>query len=301
MPFIKNLKFKEIQTSAKNGNEQALKIIQALRKNVKQEVLDQLVDEYYGVNKNIQPEELEEEVVEENEEETVEEVEAETPEETEEETTEEVETETPEETEEETVEEVQEERPYDEFLEKEMEGLLDENEIEDLSFKDFLDRKSQDELRNRKKSDYFKTINPEGRSQFMSSKINNYKNKFNGKLNNIEKNYKDMNSALDLYLKNVDIELDDDKILDFAEAGKAYNDFINDESISGSFGRHWDQEDNDIVLNKLRNLIEMYGKQNVIAALNTLNNDNENYRNFLNNQIDTEISRYSKSVENLLK
>jgi hypothetical protein len=55
------------------------------------------------------------------------------------------------------------------------------------------------------------------------------------------------------------------------------------------------------MMEKLKGLIANYGKQNVMAALNTLNSDNNNYRDFLNNQIDTEISRYSKSLEGLLK
>ena len=60
MPFINNSKFKTINEAGRNGNEIAKKILQALRKGEKQEDIDNLVLEFYGINEN-KPVENEEE------------------------------------------------------------------------------------------------------------------------------------------------------------------------------------------------------------------------------------------------
>ena len=49
MAFIQNSKFREISEAAKNGNEKALMIIQALRKKSSQGDLDALVNDYYAI------------------------------------------------------------------------------------------------------------------------------------------------------------------------------------------------------------------------------------------------------------
>ena len=95
--------------------------------------------------------------------------------------------------------------------------------------------------------------------------------------------------------------LDDDQSLDLSKADNAYRDLTENSSVMSSFGRHWDENDNNVVMEQLTQLIQQYGKQNVLAALNTLTSDTESYKNYLNNQIDSEITRYSKSIENLLK
>jgi N-methylhydantoinase B/oxoprolinase/acetone carboxylase alpha subunit len=68
-----------------------------------------------------------------------------------------------------------------------------------------------------------------------------------------------------------------------------------------SFGRHWDETDNQEMESTLQRLVLQYGKKNVMAVLNTLRGDADNYSKHKVNQIDTEINRYSKSLDNLLK
>ena len=278
MAFIQNSKFREISEAAKNGNEKALMIIQALRKKSSQGDLDALVNDYYAIP-TINQEEVENAKMDEFEapEQEIEEV-----------------------NQADVSSDVQ-EIDLTKILDGELDGLIDENEIDDLNFNDYLKNKSRDSLRSRKGADYFKAYDQNGRASYMTDKINGYKSKFDGRLKDIERKYNDMNQSVALYSKNVGNMIDDNVELDLNVASKVYDELTNDEVAMGSIGRHWDESDNNIMMEKLKGLIANYGKQNVMAALNTLNSDNNNYRDFLNNQIDTEISRYSKSLEGLLK
>lgn len=285
MGFIANSKYKEIYEASKNGNEKALRILQSLRNKESQADLDRLVEEYYNIptisQENIETPEMSEFEAENTENPVIDEVISETPDGG-------------------VVSDV---APFDltQILDDELVDLLDENDVEDLSFNDFLKNKSKDALRGRKNGDYFKAYDPTQKNEYMTNRINNYKGKFDGRLKNIERNYNDINKSMMNYNQNVNDMLDDNVELDMTKVGDAYNGLTTDENVMSSFGRHWDDNDNNVVAEKLRELVSMYGKQNVLSALNTLNSDNENYKNFLNNQIDTEIVRYSKSLENLLK
>lgn len=286
MAFIQNSKFREISEAARNGNEKALMIIQALRKKSPQADLDALVNDYYAIP-TISQEETEnanldlktasnEEIndVLQNDSETVEG----------------------------TVDSTDVvEYNINEILDKETDGLFDENEIDDLAFGDFLKKKTKDALRSKKGSEYFKAYNSDDRNNYFKNKVDSYKNKFDGKLKNIERRYNDINNSMEIYSKGVKNELDDNVELDLSNVSKAYDDLISDEKVMSSFGRYWDENDNNVVLAKLKELISQYGKQNVVSVLNTLVSDNNNHRDFLNNQIDAEISRYSKSIENILR
>lgn len=279
MAFIQNNKFREISEQAKGGNEKALKIIQGMRKNYSQEDIDTLVNDYYSINV---PNEVKEEIVEEQ-----------LPQEM-----------IPEETlVEETLNDSVTNNVMDlsEILDGEMGDLLDENEIEDLTFNKFLENKNKDGVRSRKNSEYFKAYDAEGRQNYMNGKIDSYKKKFNGQLKNIDRHYKDVNSALDKYINTSSMELDDDIELDMDKANDAYRAATSNQDFMNSFGRGWDEDDNQQIQSILKALMQTYGKKNVLAVLNTLRSDNENYKNFRTNQIDSEIGRYSKSIENLLK
>lgn len=291
MSYIPNNKYKEIYQSSKDGNGKALEIIQALRKGASQEDLDGLMNSYYELQANIQPEpenaklgefEPQNEVLEE-----------ESP----------IETQEGEEIENVALENNNAQNPVDIYsvLDQETDGLFDENEIAGIQFSDFLSNKSKNAARSKKNADYFKSFDPQDRANYMNSKISNYKNKFNGNLSDIERKYNDMAMSLDAYSKNVSLMLDDNIDLDMSKTASCYDDLINDKDTMRSFGRYWDENDNSIINNKLANLSGTYGKQNVLAALNTLKSDNDAYRDFSNNQIDQEISRYSKSVSDLLK
>lgn len=287
MPFVNNMKLLEIRNAAKQGNEKALMILQAMRKGGStQDDLDRLVNDYYSVGENIpeineNPAEVqnqpENEVL--NEEQPIENV---------------METEQADVSPLELID-------LTDALDKEMEGLLDETEIEDISFNDFLSNKSRDSLRLSKNSDYFKAYDPVGRENYMNDKIGKYRDKFRNRLGNVERKYNDYDTALKGYMQGTNDMLDDGIELDMNNVNAAYSDFTKDETAMSSFGRHWDKLDNDNVMMVLKDLVNKYGKVNVMAALNTISGDNNSYKDYLNNQIDTEINRYSKSLEKLLK
>lgn len=285
MPYIPYDKYKEVYKSSKDGNEKALEIIQALRKGNPQEDLDALLNDYYGLQTNTQdlPEnanlgqfEAENTEIEQNE--PIAEAPAE---------------EMP----------LEEPAPVDmsAILDTETDGLFDENDVQGIGFDEFLSNKSRGALRAKKNADYFKSFDPQARQDYMNNKISKYKEKFNGNLSDIDRKYNDMAISLDAYSKNVALMLDDGIDLDMDKTAHCYDNLIGDKDTMRSFGRYWDDNDNQIMNNKLSGLYDEYGKQNVLAALNTLKNDNESYRDFSNNQIDQEISRYSKSVSELLK
>ena len=280
MPFINQNKLLEIREAAKGGNEKALMIMQAMRKMSPQTDIDRLVEDYYKVD-TVEP------MIAEDEADPVAQPSLETPEE--------------------LLPEVVEEAPEGNVvdltatLDSEMEGLLDENELEDLSFTDYLGNKKRDGLRGRKNADYFKAYDLEGRTNYMQNKVDAYKGKFDGRLKDIERRYNDMSKSLAGYAQGVNDMLDDEAELDMNSVNNAYDELTGNGAVMGSFGRHWDDNDNTSVMAELKALIMKYGKKNVMAVLNTLQSDNENYKKHLNNQVDTEIGRYSKSVESLLK
>jgi hypothetical protein len=278
MAFLQNQKYREIYEAAKSGNEKAKMILQALRKNQPQADLDRLTEDYYNIQTNTQVE-PENAILEENQPENI----------------------VPEEGS--TIETTADVAEFDltKILDDEIDGLLDELEIDDLSFDEFLKNKSRDSLRARKGSDYFKAYDSMGRNEYMNNKINSYKSNFDGRLKDIERRYNDVSQSMSAYSQNVNDMLDDGVEMDMDKVASAYNDFTTDAEAMGSFGRHWDENDNALIVAKLQGLVAQYGKQNVAAALNTISSDNDNYRDFLNNQIDSEVSRYTKSIENILK
>ena len=322
MSFINNKKYKEIREASRTGNDKAMAIMQALYKGEKQDALDRLLDDYYGVN--VQEPVVEEQHFEER-------VDTENPFGNDKAGTEEVqevkeEPAVPMPSEEVLVEEELHTEDVPEYVEtgnveeatdssntamfdgdlmdaltKDMDGLLDTNDVDDLSFCGFLKNKKRDMLRAKRNADYFKAYNPESRHSFMENNINDYKKGFDGKLKNIERRYNDYNNSLNGYSDSLKMILDDDVELNMENVGGAYDEFVDNENVMNSFGRYWDANDNNSIKEELANLVAKYGKKNVEAALNTLKNDNENYKNFLNNQVDTEIERYSKSLEKILK
>lgn len=279
MAFIQNNKFREITEAAKGGNEKAMKIIQGMRSNYNQNDIDTLVNDYYSINvENSVKEEISDDIL------------------------------PPEQQFEETqIEETMEQNPvetpvdYTSIFDDEMKDLIDENEIEDTTFNKFIENKGRDGIRSRKNAEYFSAYDAGERQKYMGGKIDAYKKKFNGQLKNIDRHYRDVNLALDKYINTSSMELDDEIELDMNKASDAYRAATSNQDFMNSFGRGWDEDDNQQIQGILKALMQTYGKKNVLAVLNTLRTDNENYRNFRTNQIDSEIGRYSKSLENLLK
>lgn len=287
MAFINNKKFAEIRNAAKNGDEKALKVLQAMRKMQPQADIDRLVEDYYAI-----PAPAVEET-------------PETPE-------------TP---------AVADDLSLDDAsvvdsvissdiadsngdvttitynlddITKDMDGLVDEDEVEDMSFSDFLADKKRNMMRARKNADYFKMYDNDSRSKYASDAVAKYKAKFGDLARDIDRRNKDTMTALGMYEQSVGDELDDEVELNADNADKAYSDLIDNSGAMHSFGRYWDEEDKANVVIELKALIGKYGKKNVLAAINTLKSDNENYKSYMHNKIDTEVGKYSKNLENLL-
>lgn len=281
MAYIDNIKFKEILEASRGGNEKAKMVMQGMRKGVPQDDIDRLVLEYYNVPVEAEAE-AEAEVVEEA---TVPEMETVDP----------------------KVEVISEpENAGDvvditDLLKGEMEGLVDEDEYMSVSFSEFLKNKQRDALRATKNSDYFKAFDMDGRHAYADSLVGAYRDKFDGDLRNIERGYADNDKALSLYTQKMNDSLDDGIEFNTDSAKGAYTDLVGDERAMSSFGRHWDDNDVQGVLTALGELANKYGKANVIAALNVIKGDNEAHRDYLNNMIDTNIMKYTKNIDKLLR
>lgn len=295
MPFLNNNKFKEIRTAAGNGNEKAQMVLQAFRKG-NQDDVDRLLNDYYAIpqENNVQNQA---EIVTENQP-----VQAQAQAELE------------------SVATPEGSQPVDsgmsvqpdlgtepvvedltEVLDKETDGLFDENEIEPMEFSKFLSNKRRDGMRAKKNADYFKAFNPESMTNYINAKKDKYKAKFGDSLHDIDRQFSDYDKSIDLYSQGINDLLDDGVEIDTNIAGDAYNDIMDNNGIMHSFGRHWDQEDTSHVIEDLKQLVAKYGKKNVLAALNVLKTDNGNFRDYRLGQINEEVERYNKSLDKMLK
>lgn len=284
MAFINNKKFAEIRNAAKNGDEKALKVLQAMRKMQPQADIDRLVEDYYAI-----PAPAVEET-------------PETPAATDDLRLDDAS----------VVDSVISSDIADsdgdvttitynlDDITKDMDGLIDEDEVEDMSFSDFLADKKRNMMRARKNADYFKMYDNDSRSKYAADAVAKYKAKFGDLERDIDRRNKDTMTALKMYEQSVGDELDDEVELNADNADKAYSDLIDNSGAMHSFGRYWDEEDKANVITELKALIGKYGKKNVLAAINTLKSDNENYKSYMHNKIDTEVGKYSKNLENLL-
>lgn len=296
MAFINNKKFAEIRTAAKDGNEKALMILQAMRKLQPQADIDRLVEDYYtipeepqiqpvqGENYNVAEEQPKEEVSTVSD--ALDDVLSEDL----------------------SVNETADIPDLDgdvqsyslDDITKDMDGLIDEDEIDDMSFADFLSDKKKNLKKAKKNADYFKMYNDDSRKQYSLNAVDKYKAKFGDLERDIDRRNKDTATALGLYEQSVADSLDDDIELNADNADKAYSDLTDDSGAMHAFGRYWDDDDKASVIEALKVLIGKYGKKNVLAAINTLKSDNENYKSYMHNRIDTEVGKYSKNLENLL-
>lgn len=296
MAFINNKKFAEIRTAAKDGNEKALMILQAMRKLQPQADIDRLVEDYYAIPEEPQIQPVQGENYNVAEEQPKEEVS------TVSDALDDVLSEDL------SVNETADIPDLDGDLQsysldditKDMDGLIDEDEIDDMSFADFLSDKKKNLKRAKKNADYFKMYNDDSRKQYSLNAVDKYKAKFGDLERDIDRRNKDTATALGMYEQSVAESLDDDIELNADNADKAYSDLTDDSGAMHAFGRYWDDDDKTSVIEALKVLIGKYGKKNVLAAINTLKSDNENYKSYMHNRIDTEVGKYSKNLENLL-
>lgn len=301
MAFINNKKYSEIRTAAKDGNEKALMILQAMRKMTPQADVDRLVEDYYKIPESTEP------PLQAAEETVKSELTNDLP-------TEEVSTDLEAKDGDLTDDDlavadiVSEENLSDDVatfnlndITKDMDGLIDEDEVEDMSFADFLSDKKKNMKRAKKNAEYFKIYDDESRRKYALGATDKYRAKFGNLERDIDRRNKDIATALGMYAQSVtDYSLDDNVELDADAADKAYADLTDDSGAMRAFGRYWDEDDKTVVLETLKALIEKYGKKNVLAMMNTLKSDNENYKSYMHNKIDTEIGKYSKNLETLL-
>lgn len=190
---------------------------------------------------------------------------------------------------------------FEKRLDGDLKDVLTENKLDDVDFGKFLKDKANNATKSQRNADYFKAYDPTKREAYLANKIQKYSDGFNGKRRNAERKFNDMSKSLELYSQNVNDMLDDTIELDLSQMNNAYNDFVNNEDTMASFGRYWDNDDSENIKNILSNLVQHYGKKNIQAMLNTLTSDANNYKSFLDNQVDTEVNRYSKDIEKLLK
>lgn len=296
MAFINNKKFAEIRTAAKDGNEKALMILQAMRKLQPQADIDRLVEDYYATPEEPQIQPVQDENYNVAEEQSKEEAS------TVSDTLDDVLSEDL------SINETTDIPDLDadvqsfnlDDITKDMDGLIDEGEIDDMSFADFLSDKKKNLKRAKKNADYFKMYDDDSRKQYSLNAVDKYKAKFGDLERDIDRRNKDTATALGLYEQSVADSLDDDIELNADNADKAYSDLTDDSGAMHAFGRYWDDNDKANVIEALKGLIGKYGKKNVLAAINTLKSDNENYKSYMHNRIDTEVGKYSKNLENLL-
>lgn len=291
MAFINNARLQEIRTASRGGNEKAAMVLQALRKGASQEDLNRLVDDYYGINAT--------DAVENNAN-----VELNNPEVGRPiiENTDSVDGNIDEPIHDKPFQNnLEEDEDFDKRLDNDLKDVLVENKIDDVDFNKFLKDKSNDSLKTQRTADYFKAYDPEKREGYLANKIQKYSDSFGGKRRNAERRFNDMSKSLELYGQNVNDMLDDSIELDLSQMNNAYNDFVNNEDTMSSFGRYWDEQDSENIKNILAGLVKQYGKKNIQAMLNTLTSDATNYKNFLDNQVETEVGRYTKDIEKLLK
>jgi hypothetical protein len=291
MAFVKNAKLQEIRSASRSGNEKAAMVLQALRNGSSQEDLDRLVEDYYGINatdavENVAPVQID------NPEETRPIIEN---------------TDLNGEVMDEPIhdepyqKDLMEDEDFDKRLDDDLKDVITENKLDDVDFNKFLKDKENNSLKSQRTSDYFKAYDPIKREGYLANKIQKYSDSFGGKRRNAERKFNDMSKSLELYNQNVNDMLDDSIELDISQMNNAYSDFVNNEDTMSSFGRYWDEQDSENIKNVLAELVQRYGKKNIQAMLNTLTSDATSYKDFLDNQVETEVGRYTKDIEKLLK
>lgn len=205
----------------------------------------------------------------------------------------------------ENLEETQEEKPqeidYTEILDKETDGLFDENDIPQSNLADYIKTKKRNAVRNSRGADYFKGFDPVGKQRYIESKKKAYSDKFGDTLSDIERQYNDYNNSLASHRERIGLGEDDAFELSVDSSNNAYNDLTSDDATMRIFNRYWDENDKAKVSDVLNGLVAKYGKQNVISALDILKSDVDGYKAYRNGQISEEIDRYGKGIEKILK
>lgn len=301
MPFLKQSDYKNIIQAKKDGNPQATAIIQAYVKGSTQYDLDRMVHAFYNPTPANNAEEQEEDPINAEAVEAVNEAEAKADEPVEVPPTIPVGNNidpkviAP-------VVEPEQTTDISALLDADLDGLIDEDEIDDCTFEDFLADKKKNANRILKDANHFKMYDPAGRESYLVAKCGEYDKSFDTKRRDIERAFKDMDNAIASYSQSLTDTVPDDGIeLNSDVTNKAYSDIVEASNGSHAFGRAWDDEDTAEMVAILNDLVGTHGKANVLAALNVIRGDNEAFRDRRNGQIDSAVKHYSKQLEDLLK
>ena len=285
MSFLKNKDFKSIMDAKKSGNPKAIAIIQAYLKGGDQKDIDGMVHDFYNPAPLVDADKQEQapinkpavEAIKENEQGV-----------------------TPPENEEPPVGET----PTPDIsseLDSDLDGLIDKDDIKDMSFEDFMAAKGKDANRLSKSADHFKMYDPKGREVYFTKKEGEYSDSLNPRRHDIDRAFRDMDRALGAYAKCVGECPDDEMKLDPKSTDDVYKGISDFSKSSHAFGRLWDEEDMGEVKHEVEELVGKYGKANVAAALNVIKGDNSAYHDKRLGQLDNSIKHYNKQLEDLLK
>lgn len=182
-------------------------------------------------------------------------------------------------------------------LDKELDGLIDDDEIDDDDFDAFIKKKKKNANRLKKNADYFAAFDPEGRKNYYVKKTEEKNHQYDDKRRDIERAFNDMGVAIGKYSQSVKDLPEDELKYNSDGTDKAYDSIIG---IGKSFGRSWDEQDVLQVVSVLKDLVSKFGKKNVLAALNLISQDNQSYRNDRIGSIDKAVKKYSEGLKNLI-
>jgi len=186
-------------------------------------------------------------------------------------------------------------------FDKELDGLIDDEEVSIVGFTDFLNNKKRDGLRSHKGNEYFKAFDKGARDEYSAKKKDEYSHKYDDLMRQSQRAHDDIASSLDAYNEFI-VDMPDDGIEpDVDKARKAYDELLSNSSAMSAFGRHWDEDDVHSVRIALESLVQAFGKRNVTMVLNTIRDDNENLMHHNEGRIKHAIDAYCGKLDSLLK
>lgn len=190
---------------------------------------------------------------------------------------------------------------FSELLDKETDGLFDENEIPQMDFSQYLENKHRDGVRAKRNADYFKAFSPEDRRQYVDMKKKTYTDKFGDSLHDIDRSHNDYLKSLENLYDDINNGIEEDeKELSPESSSGAYDEITSNKATMRVLNRYWDSNDMGEVSSFLNGLIQKYGKQNVLSAMGLLKQDVDAYSEFRKKQIQDEIDRYGNTIEKTL-
>jgi hypothetical protein len=191
MAYINQKRFVELRKAAKDGDESAKEIIQALLKNREQADVDRLINKYYEVDDGDSAKAAaspHSDVVTK-------------PADKADDRAMKGDTDDTKDSSEQSAEIIEQNEPdysdLDARLDKDLDGIVAEGgDIPEIQFRDFLKKKGIDGMKASRGADYFKSYDPDGRHHYIEDRLGKYQGKYAGRLKNIERFYSDMGHSL---------------------------------------------------------------------------------------------------------